>query len=110
MSQLYYFMASPSKEENVLKLILENSPLKEWHFEEIVKQAMVTKVVASKWLKKYVKEGLLKKVKERGKFPYFTVGSNNAVYYSYKRIYALEQLHKAGLISRLTPTNTSGRK
>lgn len=94
-------MASPSKEENILKLILENSPLKEWHFEEIVKSAKVTKLVANKWLKKYVSEGLLKYVKEKGSFPYYSVESNNSIYYSMKRIYALEQLHKSGLIPRL---------
>jgi len=91
-------MASPSKEENVLKLILENSPLKEWHFEEIVREAKITKLVANKWLKKYVSEGLLKHIKEKGKFPHFTVGSNNSIYYSLKRVYALEQLHKSSLI------------
>ena len=37
-------MASPSKEENVLKLILENSPLKEWHFEEIAREAKRYKI------------------------------------------------------------------
>lgn len=98
-------MASPSKEENILKLILENSPLKEWHFEEIVKYAKVTKLVANKWLKKYVSEGLLNYVKEKGKFPYYTVGSNNPIYYSMKRIYALEQLHKSGLIPKLLSLN-----
>ena len=71
-------MASQSKEEEVLKLILENSPLKEWHFAEIVREAKVTKAVANKWLKKYVKEGLLIKIKEKGKFPFFSVGSNNS--------------------------------
>ena len=94
-------MASPSKEENVLRLILESSPLKEWHFEEIIKEAKVTKLVANKWLKKYLYEGLLKYVKEKGKFPYYTVGINNSVYYSLKRVYALEQLHKSGLIPKL---------
>ncbi|MFH1439849.1 MAG: nucleotidyltransferase domain-containing protein [Candidatus Woesearchaeota archaeon] len=94
-------MASPSKEENVLKLILENSPLKEWHFEEVVKEAKVTKAVANKWLRKYVKQGLLKKVKEKGKFPFFIVESKNYTYYSLKRVYALEQLHKSGLIAKL---------
>ncbi len=94
-------MASPSKEENILKLILENSPLKEWHFEEMAKSAKVTKLVANKWLKKYVSEGLLRYVKEEGRFPHYTVGSNNPVYYSQKRIYALEQLHKSGLIPKL---------
>ena len=94
-------MASPSKEENVLKLILENSPLKEWHFEEIVKEAKLTKAVANKWLKKYVHAGLLNHIKQKGKFPYFTVGSNNPSYYSRKKIYALDQLYQSGLLSGL---------
>ncbi len=100
-------MASPSKEENVLKLILENSPLKEWHFKEIVREAKVTKLVANKWLKKYVSEGLIKHIKEKGKFPYFTVGNNNPNYYSLKRVYALEQLHKSGLIPKLLSLKTA---
>ncbi len=94
-------MASESKEKQVLQLILEQSPLKEWHFEEIVKEAKVTKAVANKWLKKYVKSGLLSYVKEKGKFAYYTVGRNNSVYYSLKRIYALEQFHECGLIPKL---------
>ncbi|MBI3032122.1 nucleotidyltransferase domain-containing protein [Candidatus Woesearchaeota archaeon] len=94
-------MATPSKELNVLQLILENSPLKEWHFEEVVKLSKVTRIVANKWLKKYIKEGLLKRIKQKGKFPYFTVGSNNAVYYSFKKIYLLEQFHKSGLLPKL---------
>lgn len=101
MPEIYYFMGSPSKEENVLKQILENSPLKEWHFEEIVKQAKVTRAVANKWLKKYVKEGLLKRTRAKGKFPHFTAGSNNPAYQSKKRIYALEQLYKSGLMQKL---------
>lgn len=100
-------MASPSKEENVLRLILENSPLKKWHFEEIAGEAKVTKRVASKWLKKYMSDGLLKHKKEKGKFPYFTVGSNNPVYYSLKRLYALEQFHKSGLTPKLLSIKTA---
>ncbi len=98
-------MASPSKEENILKLILENSPLKEWRFDEIVKLAKVTKMVANKWLKKYVSEKLLCYVKEKGKFPYYVVGSNNPIYYSIKRIYLLDKLHSVGLISKLLSIN-----
>jgi len=94
-------MASPSKENNVLKLILENSPLQVWHFEKIVSVSKVTKAVANKWINKYVKAGLLKRIKERRKFPYFTAGSDNTVYYSMKKIYALEQIYDSGLVSRL---------
>ncbi len=94
-------MASKSKEGDVLKLILENSPLKEWHFTELVEEAKVTKAVANKWLKKLVKEKLLKKIKEKGKFPHYTVGINNSVYYSLKRVYVLNQLHDCGLIPKM---------
>ena len=100
-------MPSPSKEEEILKLILENSPLREWHFKEIVKEAKVTNVIANKWLKRYVKEGLLNHKKERGKFPYFTAGRDNYTYYSLKRVYALEQLHKSGLIPKLLSLNAA---
>ena len=100
-------MGSPSKEEKVLKLILENSPLKEWHFEEIVRKANVTRLVANKWLKKYRHEGLFRYIKEKGKFPYYIAGANNLAYYSIKRIYALEQLHKSGLITKLLSIKTA---
>src|SRR3989338_1265446 len=100
-------MASKSKEEQVLGLILETSPLKEWHFEEVVRAAKVTKLVANKWLKKYVSEKLLKHVKQKSKFPYYTVGANNPMYYSLKRVYALEKLHKSGLITRLLSLKTA---
>ncbi len=94
-------MATPSKEEQVLKIILENSPLKEWHFENILREAKVTRVVASKWLKKYSTLGLLKRIKKRGKYPYYTAGSNNLVYYSWKKYYALKQFYESGLIECL---------
>ncbi len=94
-------MPSPSKEEQVLSLFLENSPLKHWHFEEIVHQAKVTRAVANKWLKMYLKEGLIKRVKEKSKFPYFTCGSNNLIYLTKKKIYALEKIYQSGLVSYL---------
>ena len=100
-------MASPSKEKNILKLILENSPLKEWHFGEIVKKARVTKLVANKWLKRYASDRLLRRIKEKGKFPHYTIGHNNSVYYSLKRVYALEELHKSGLIPKLLSLTTA---
>src|SRR3989344_2797180 len=100
-------MASPSKEENILNIILENSPLREWHFEEIVREAKVTKVVANKWLKKYVDNGLLSRVKKKGKFPYFVSGANNMAYKSLKKIYALDLLYSSGLIQQLSSLKTA---
>jgi hypothetical protein len=101
MPQTYYFMASQSKEHSVLKLILESSPWRQWHFEEIIKETKVSRSVASKWLKIYCNQGLLKRIKEPGSFPYFTAGKNNPFYEAKKRIYALEHLYESGLIAYL---------
>lgn len=94
-------MAIPSKEDQVLRLILENSPLKHWHFEEILKKTNMTRAAVNKWLKKYKEEGLIKRVKEKGKFPYFICGVDNPVYKSKKKFYALNQLYQSGLINHL---------
>jgi len=95
-------MPSKSKEETVLRLILENSPLKHWHFEELVKKTKMTRAAVNKWLKKFQEQNLISRVKERGKFPYFTVGSNNPYYLTKKRIYVLNRFHEAGLIDYLS--------
>ena len=94
-------MATPSKEEQLLNLILENSPLKQWHFEGFVEQTDMTRAAINKWLKRYQKEGLIKRIKEKSKFSYFTSGSNNPVYQSKKRIFMLNKLYESGLINHL---------
>ena len=94
-------MAIPSKEDNILNIILENSPLKHWHFEELVKQTKMTRRTVNKWLKLYQKEGLIKRIKEKEKFPYFICGINNSIYKSKKKFYALNQLYKSGLVNHL---------
>ncbi len=94
-------MASPSKEEIFLQLIFEESPLKHWHFEELLKKTKMSRGALNKWLNKYLKEGLLNRIKEKGKFPYFTAGSNNLVYQTKKRIYGLKKLEESGLFKQL---------
>ncbi|MCK4521774.1 MAG: nucleotidyltransferase domain-containing protein [Nanoarchaeota archaeon] len=94
-------MASPSKEDMILNIILENSPLKHWHFEELVKESNMTRAALNKWIKRFRKEGLIKRVKEKGKFPYFSCGIDNPVYKSRKKHYALNHLYQSGLINHL---------
>ncbi|MBN2142863.1 nucleotidyltransferase domain-containing protein [Candidatus Woesearchaeota archaeon] len=94
-------MPSKSKEENILRLLLENSPLREWHFEEIVKESGVTRAVANKWLKRYQEEGLIRREKKKGSFPHFTIGQNNPIYQARKRLYALSKIHETGLLAEL---------
>ncbi|MBU0627552.1 MAG: nucleotidyltransferase domain-containing protein [Nanoarchaeota archaeon] len=94
-------MASPTKEEQLLRLILENSPLKHWHFEEFIKQTSISRAALNKWLHRYQKDGLIKRIKEKSRFPYFTAGMNNQAYQSKKRVYMLTKLYQSGLIDDL---------
>jgi predicted nucleotidyltransferase len=94
-------MPSQSKEEQVLKLIFENSPMKEWHFEEIVREAKVTRAVANKWLRKYVKQGIIKRQKKKGRFPVYSAGKDNVAYQSHKRVHGLRKLYDSGLVEEL---------
>jgi predicted nucleotidyltransferase len=101
ISEIYYSMASPSKEDSILRLLLGESPLKHWRFSDIVRESGLTKAAANKWLQRYCDEGLLRQVREKGRFPYFTAGKDNPVYQSKKRIYALDKLYTSGLIQHL---------
>jgi len=94
-------MASPSKETQILRLIFESSPLKHWHFEDFVKQSDMTRATINKWIKRYQKEGLIKKIKERKRFPYYSAESNNHIYQAKKKQFMLNQLYSSGLISYL---------
>ena len=94
-------MGSPSKEDNLLSIILENSPLKHWHFEEFLKKSQMSRGALNKWLSRYLNEGLLKRKKPKGKFPYFVVGKDNSVYKTKKKQYMLNILYDSGLIKEL---------
>ena len=89
-----------SKEENVIKLFFEN-PTREWHFEEIVKEAKITRSKADGWLKDFVRDGLIKRIKQRGEMPYYTSNHNSVKYKNKKRIFALTKLYEAGLLNHL---------
>ncbi len=93
-------MGLPSKEEKVLELFF-NEPTKQWHFEDILKASKTSRSKASKWLAKLAKEGIIRHVKPRGKMPYFQGDFDNPAYRSRKRLFALVQLQKSGLIDHL---------
>jgi len=90
-----------SKEEEVLELFFEN-PTKEWHFEEIVKEVDIARSKADGWLKKFLKEGLIKRIKNKGKMPYYISSYDLPEYKHKKKIFALEKLHQAGLLNHLS--------
>lgn len=89
-----------SKEEKVLEPFF-NIP-KYWHFEELYRVASISKPQLSNWLKKYEKQGLIKKVKPKGKMPYYISLQENPDYRNKKRLYALKLLTESGLLSHLS--------
>ena len=89
-----------SKEKNVMELFFEN-PTREWHFEEIVKEAKIARSKTDSWLKKFIKNRLVKRIKKKGKMPYYISDFASSEYKSKKRIFALNKLYETGLFSHL---------
>jgi predicted nucleotidyltransferase len=89
-----------SKKNKILELFL-NEPTKQWHFSDIVKSAKISESSASIWLKKLLKDKLIKHIKPKGKMPYFQGNWDHPNYQMQKRIYALSELQSSGLLSRL---------
>ncbi|MDO8740598.1 MAG: nucleotidyltransferase domain-containing protein [Candidatus Woesearchaeota archaeon] len=90
-----------SKEDHVLELFFEN-PTKEWHFEEILKEAKLARSKADRWLKQFTKEKLVKRVKERGKMPYYTGNYESPAYKNRKKLFALNKLYDSGFLNHLS--------
>ncbi|MEK6962799.1 MAG: nucleotidyltransferase domain-containing protein [Nanoarchaeota archaeon] len=88
------------KEESVLELFF-NEPTKHWHFEGILKSAKISRPQAVQWIKKFMQEGLVQRLKPRGKMPYYTGNYEHPSYRTKKRIYTLNQLYKIGFITHL---------
>jgi predicted nucleotidyltransferase len=88
------------KDENILELFF-NEPTREWHFEELRKQAGISRPQLTLWLKKFIKEDIIKRHKPRQRMPHYTA-SHTPRYKTMKRLYALNRLegflgHLAGL-------------
>jgi len=89
-----------SKEEKVLKLFYEY-PTKHWHFEELIKEAKISRPQLNNWLKKFLKEKLIKKLEPKNKNPYYISNYENPNYQNSKRLYSLENLNKTGFLKHL---------
>ena len=89
-----------SKEENVIELFFEN-PTREWRFEEIINEIKIARSKTNKWLKKLIKEKLIKRIKKKGKMPYYVGNYNSSEYKIRKTLFGLNKLYKSGLLNHL---------
>ena len=89
-----------SKRDKVLELFF-NQPTKQWHFEELCRQTGLNRKQVLRWLNLLRKEHLIKRVKLRGKMPYYHALYEHPNYQHQKRIFALQKLHQSGLLPYL---------
>ncbi len=89
-----------SKKDKIIELFFQN-PTREWHFEEIVKHAGIARSKADVWIKKSIREGLVKKVKKKGEMPYYISNYESPEYKGSKRLFAFSKLYESGFLSHL---------
>ncbi|MBN1157409.1 nucleotidyltransferase domain-containing protein [Candidatus Woesearchaeota archaeon] len=89
-----------SKEYLILEAFF-NTP-KHWSFDELQKRTKVSKPQLSLWLKRFAEEGLIKRIKPGGKMPYYVGIFEKPEFRNRKRLYALEQMTKSGLLNHLS--------
>lgn len=89
-----------SKEDLVLNIFFEN-PTKEWHFEEIVKEVKIARSKTDYWLKIFIRQGLIRRVKEKGRMPHYISNYTSPEYKSRKKMYAQKTLYESGFLKHL---------
>ena len=77
-------------------------PTREWHFEEILKEAKITRSKADAWLKRFVKQELIKKIKQRGRMPYYISEYASPAYMNKKKLFAVRKLYESGFLDHLS--------
>jgi len=88
-----------SKEDDVLELFF-NSP-KHWHFEELREKSGLSKSRLAEWLKKFGKEGIVKRVKPREKMPYYVRIFESKTFQHKKRLFTLKKFTETGFLNHL---------
>ncbi len=89
-----------SKEDRVISLFFDN-PTREWHFQEIVNETKIARSKADKWLKYFIKAGMIKREKKKGEMPYYISRYDFPEYKNRKRIFALNKMHESGFLNHL---------
>ena len=89
------------KDQPIIELFF-NEPTKHWHFEEILKEAKISRPQAAHWLNVFVKESLIQKIKPKRKMPYYVSNYNHPNYQIKKKLFALQKMEHTGFLSHLT--------
>ena len=85
-----------------IKTLFFNETLKRWHFEELVKETGISRERVNYFLKELLEEGFIKKVKQKGKMPYYLANRESIKFRNEKRLYGLSILSKSGLFEHIS--------
>lgn len=88
------------KDEAVLTLFY-NQPTRHWHFEEILREAYISRPQAAQWLKHFEQEKVIKKIKQKWRMPYYVADYESSAYQARKKLFALNELEKKSFLSHL---------
>lgn len=86
--------------EKMRKLFF-NYPTKQWHFEDLLVASGLSRSQNNEWIKKLLQEGLINRIKRRGKMPYYIADYSSSRYLSAKKIFVLEEFRKSGFLEHL---------
>ncbi len=84
-----------------IKPLFFNDTLKRWHFEELVQSSGMSRERVHHFLRELCKEGFIKRIKPRGKMPYYLAKRDSLKFRSEKRLYGLSLLEEAGLFEHI---------
>lgn len=88
--------------EEKIKALFFNETLKRWHFEEIVTETEMSRERVNHFLRELLKENFIKRIKPRGKMPYYTSNLAFPKFRNEKRLYGLSIIEKSGLFEHLS--------
>ncbi|MBU0457510.1 MAG: nucleotidyltransferase domain-containing protein [Nanoarchaeota archaeon] len=89
------------KNKKTIKELFFDYPTKQWHFEQLLKEAGLSRAQTNAWIKKIMKDNLIKRVKPKSKMPYYIAKYDSPEYISAKKLFALEKFHSSGFLSHL---------
>ena len=89
------------EKENIKELFF-NYSTRHWHFEELLKESGLSRAQTNEWLKRLIKQRLIKKVKKIGKMPYYIANHKSVKFNTLKKIYALRKFEKTGFLEHLS--------
>lgn len=84
-----------------MKELFFRESLRRWHFEDLLRESGLSRERVSHFLKIFVKERFIKRIKPRGKMPFYIANRESAHFRAEKKLFGFKLLESSGLIEHL---------